>query len=65
MEIAFERMERLNISDGRTQPIGAYSLLDDPRRLMYKLKKRTSIRTKRVRKVNIVDINKGDSCPAG
>ena len=64
MEIAFERMERLNISDGRTQPIGAYSLLDDPSR-MYEVKKITSVRTKRVRKVNIVDINKGDSCPAG
>jgi hypothetical protein len=59
MDIAFERMAMVKISDGRTQPIGASTVSQrtpNSHRLQKKL-------TERVGKVHIVDIYKSNAHP--
>jgi hypothetical protein len=61
IEIAFERIARLKISEGRTQPIGAVRLSVQISFLMSVLRIRL---TERVGEVHIIDVDKCNPHPA-
>lgn len=63
MEIAFERIERLKISEGNTHPIGAMRFLLAQLYLKTGVKGGGVLFTERIREIDVIDINKRNTSP--